>query len=225
VDGRAGTVDVGSSAGRQYANAPDIDPSVLGLAAVSVAYEQGDTFRLAALEEAEVTDGTLLRVGDVRFTAVHRRFGVWRRLLARPGVNGTAMSLGAPTSACVSSSGCSGIDALQVAGRFVAVRDRFYSSGDSGGEIRVYDLARHRRRDICRTPGVSGDVGSFVLTDTGKVACVVLDYGIVSTAQVRAEGAVLDQGAGIDADSLVRRGDRLVWLNDGVARSAPLPTR
>jgi hypothetical protein len=134
------------------------------------------------------------------------------------------MRLGAPTTACLSSSGCSGIDALQVANPFVAVRDAFYSAGDSGGEIRVYDLARRSRRVLCHTSGLRGGVGSFVLTGTGRVACALVDdYADRSTTQIRAENTVLDQGAGIDADSLARRGDRLVWLHDGVERSAALP--
>jgi hypothetical protein len=224
ADGGAGTVVVGSSADGSYAYAPDIDPSVLGLAAISIAYKQGDTFRLAALWEAEATDGPLLRVGEVRFTVVHRRFGVWPRVSAGLGVNGREMRLGAPTTACLSSSGCSGIDALQVANPFVAVRDAFYSAGDSGGEIRVYDLARRSRRVLCHTSGLRGGVGSFVLTGTGRVACALVDdYADRSTTQIRAENTVLDQGAGIDADSLARRGDRLVWLHDGVERSAALP--
>jgi hypothetical protein len=224
VDGGAGTVVVGSSAEGSYAYAPDIVPSVLGLAAISIAYKQGDTFRLAALWETEATDGPLLRVGEVRFTVVHRRSGVWPRLSARLGAHGREMWLGAPTTACLSSSGCSGIEALQVAGAFVAVHDGFHRAGDSGGEIRVYDLARRRRRVLCHTSGLRGGVGSFVLTATGRVACALVDdYADRSTTEIRAENTVLDQGACIDVDSLARRGDRLVWLHDGVERSAPLP--
>ena len=53
--------------------------------------------------------------------------------------------------------------------RLVQVAGSFYAVGDSAGELRINDLARHRRREICSTTGLSGYVGSFVLTDTGRV--------------------------------------------------------
>jgi hypothetical protein len=219
-DGLPGTISVAATADGFWPSAPDIDPSVLGLAGMSVAYRQGDTFRIAPFEETNVSDGTLLRLDDLRFTV--RRGRLW--LHAGPGADRRTVLLGDPISACVSSSGCAGIDALQVAGRFVAVRDRFYDTGESGGEIRVYDLVRHRTRTACRSPGRFGSVGSLVLTDTGLVACVLVD-DLADRHAVRAEGVVLDRGPGIDAESLMRRSDRLVWLHDGVERSAPLPTR
>jgi hypothetical protein len=183
---------------------------------------QGDPFWLASFEETKVTDGTLLRVGDLRFAV--RRGRLWLR--GPLGARGRRTLLGLPISACSSSSGCAGIDALQVAGRFVAVRERSHAAGESGGEIRVYDLARDRKRATCRSHGRHGGVGSFVLTDTGRVACALIgDTSDASRDQIRAEGVVLDQGSGIDIESLVRRGDRLVWLYDRAERSAPLPTR
>jgi hypothetical protein len=221
-DGLPGTVAVAATADGFWASAPDIDPSVLGLAGISVAFLQGETFRLAPFDEAKVTDGTLLRVGDVRFTV--RRGRLW--LHAPPGAERRRLPLGYPMSACLSSSGCEGIDALQVTDRFVAIRDRFYATGESGGQIRVYDVARGRRRTTCRSRGLHGDVGSFVLTDTGLVACALEGVSADATEdQIRAEGVVLDQGPGIDVDSRMRRGDRLFWFHDGLEQSAPLPTR
>jgi hypothetical protein len=218
-DGFAGYVTVAATGYGIWPSAPDIDPSVLGLAGNSVAYRQADTFRLAPFDDTEVSDGTLLRVGDMRFTV--RRDRLW--LHAR---SARRAMLGDPSGACLSSSGCSGIDALQVAGRFVAVRDRSYHSGDSSGEIRIYDVARGSKRTTCRTQGLHGGLGSFVLTDAGSVACAVSYYSPdPPEVQIRSEGVVLDRGLGIDDESLVRRGDRLVWLHDGVERSAPLPTR
>jgi hypothetical protein len=46
-----------------------------------------------------------------------------------------------------------------------------------------------------------------------------------ATFEIRSDGTVLDRGEGIDVDSLARRGDRLVWVHDGVERTAPLPDR
>src|SRR5262245_35882810 len=61
-DGLPGTMSVAATADGFWPSAPDIEPSVLGLAGISVAYRRADTFRLAPFNETNVSDGTLLRL-------------------------------------------------------------------------------------------------------------------------------------------------------------------
>jgi hypothetical protein len=212
---------VGATDGDPFASGVDIDPRFLAFAGSTVAWRRGPTYELSALEDAiGLPPGRLFRIGRLRVEAreVRSRYSISTRLWAiRPGRR--PLRLGEPKSVCVSSSGCSGISALQVAGRYLATVDMSYGVGGSYDDVKVYDLRHGTRRRECDFD--LGGVYAFVLTDAGGLACAVdIDF---KQRQIVSGGAVIDEGEGIDLWSLRRDGDRLVWLHDGAGRSAPLP--
>ena len=86
--------------------------------------------------------------------------------------------------------------------------------GANGQNVIVHDLRTGISATVC-----GYDVERYVITDAGKVAC----GGHDDSAWISVEGLVIDEGPGVDPSSLTRRGDTLVWLHDGVERTAPLP--
>jgi hypothetical protein len=204
-----------------YARGARLDPAFLRLAGSTVAWRVGSTYEFSALEERQSPPGTLLVLDRVRVEAIvsaHRT-----ELRARYGRRPT-VPLGEPKSVCGSSSGCSGIDALQSVGHFLAARYFATSLNDVSGRLTIHDLRTGQDRILCRRV-YSGYVRAFVLTGRGTAACTVSLNGVGAPQvhEIRAEGRLLDRGPGIDPDSLHRRGDRLVWLNDSVERTAPSP--
>jgi hypothetical protein len=202
---------------RHEAGGADLDPWFLHVAGDMLAWRYGEQIVVHDLgPDAPGTrePGPLMRIGDVFFDAAQPPQSGWQ-IYARV-AGGRRVALGAPWSFGWSSSFADGLDALLVSGSFVAVRDTSYSTGSPGpGEVRVFDLARGTQRTLCRA---EVGVGAFILTEAGRVACVT---SIPFVNRIESEGVVLDQGRGVDG--LARRGDRLVWLHDGVERSAPLP--
>ena len=160
-----------------------------------------------AEESPTAPDGTLLRRGAVRISVRNVSRLVGQRTGGKP------VDLGEALVECVSSSGCSGITWLELAGdRYAAT---IYTDATGGGQpidLTIFDLATGKSRRPCNDPS------GYVLTETGRTVC--LDY-VNGTLRVVAEGVVLDEGPKIAA--LQRRGDRVYWTNDGVERSAPLP--
>jgi hypothetical protein len=115
----------------------------------------------------------------------------------------------------------SGVNRIQIAGRFAAARswDASPIAEQYVGAVTVADLRTRSHRTTCR----SEQVHEYVLTGEGAVACLVDAGDFPFTQEVRSEGEVLDAGTGIS--DLHRRGDELVWLHDGAERTAPLPRR
>jgi hypothetical protein len=186
------------------------DPAVLGQRGQVLMTRVGGAYRFqgrVAEESPTAPDGTLLRQGSVRISVRN----VSRLVAQRTG--GAPVELGEALVECVSSSGCSGISGLELAGdRYAATS---YTDATGGGQpvaLTIFDLVTGRSRRPCNDPR------GHVLTETGRTVC--LDY-VNGTLRVVAEGVVLDEGPKIAA--LQRRGDRVHWTNDGAERSAPLP--
>lgn len=197
------------SLGAWYATVGRVDE--VGLAGWYVGWRVGDRVTVFSRRDADVSispDGLLLRSGSVRFEVVDED-----RLRVRSGsrpfitVSGKATELhgGTPSSG-------GGWEWLQIVGDRVIVP---FVDWLGGRNITVYDLAPGQAREVC--PLVTP---SFVVTETGKVACGVQTF---EGRSILSEGVVLDSGLGVDPASLTRRGDQLVWLNGGVERSAPIP--
>jgi hypothetical protein len=144
--------------------------------------------------------------------------GSWLRARLR---GRSAVALGEAASPCVSSSGCSGVNRIQIAGRFAAARswDADPVAEQYVGAVTVADTRTRSRRTTCR----SEQVHEYVLTDDGAMACLVDVGEFPHTQEIRSEGDVLDAGTGIAG--LHRRGAELVWRHDGAERTAPLPRR
>lgn len=68
---------------------------------------------------------------------------------------------------CTSSQGCSGIDRVQVSGRFLAARTSGYGPDGSRAEVEVHDLRTGRHRAACS----DGAFGDFTLARDGTVTC------------------------------------------------------
>jgi hypothetical protein len=122
------------------------------------------------------------------------------------------------------SCGCSVGDASQpqawLTGRFVAVNT--YSCSpislvpECGGRLRVYDLRRggKARHEI----DTGGPVSAPLLKRNGSIALLVGGRLIrVDTTGT----AVLDEGPGIDADSLAASRNRLYWMRGDAPQTAP----
>ncbi len=208
--GTGGARMVAQSGGRLLEHAVGIDPGYVGVGGSVVAWRAAGMIRvrLGRLTPA----GVLVRAGEVRIEAD-------RKLRARLG-DGAAVPLGAPYDSGDTSSGGDGVDALAIEGQFVAARYSADRSGTSAGALlRIVDLSTRAARNVCET--VSGYVQRFVLAPSGRAVCAMRADG--DQLQIRAENAVLDQGPGLSLDSLVRRGNELVWIKDGLEHTAPLP--
>ena len=211
----SGWVEVGSTMAAWGANGADIAPGFVAMSGYVLAW------RRAGGLEVQVEDGypalprrPLLR-GRVT-VAVDGESELRARLRGRRSV-----ALGEATSACISPSGCGGVDRLQFAGDHVAARwgRANHVAQQYAGEVTLADLRKRSRRTTCR----SSRVHEYVLTDGGAVACLVDVGDFPFSQEIRSEGAVLD--AGIEITGLRRRGEELVWLHDGAERTAPLPRR
>ena len=204
-----GTLGLFDTTGEEF-DARGAHPSVLGQQGQVLMTGVGSAYRFqdrVAEESPTAPDGTLLRRGAVRISVRN----VSRLVAQRTG--GAPVELGEALVECVSSSGCSGISGLELAGdRYAATSDTDATGGGQPVELTIFDLATGRSRRPCNDPR------GYVLTETGRTVC--LDY-VNGTLRVVAEGVVLDEGPKIAA--LQRRGDRVYWTNDGVERSAPLP--
>jgi hypothetical protein len=221
----SGVVVIGSSYDGTVARARQIDPASLGLARELIAYRYGDTYHLAHAGyegDAIAARRTLIREGSLRIEAVPRR---WRSSLLVAHSGAQRRRLGEATNPCISPSGCAGVDALQIAGRFVAVRIRSSNPDYSAGAVTVHGLDAGRGRRDCAG---RGSVGDFVVTEAGALACAVTPWDPDNPGplvpEIRAGGAIIARAEGIDIRSLHRRGDELVWLEDGAERTAPLPS-
>lgn len=193
--------------GLEYSGFRDtLDPSFLRLAGSTVAWREAGVLQLSAINTA-TPPGTLVRVGAIRLEV---RAGLLRAAVR----GGRAYTLGPRRSTCESPSSCSGIDRVDVAGHSVATHAIDTASGGRPPELRVHDLDARRTREPCR-----GTIAAFVFSEPGRLAC---GERLAQGGLIRSEATVLDQGPGVDPGSLIRRGDRLVWLHDGVERSAPL---
>jgi hypothetical protein len=120
------------------------------------------------------------------------------------------------------SCGCSIADdpepQVWLAGRHVAVNQYSCSPIDPmapcSGRLSVFDLRTGRVRYSAETSSLSG----LVIKPNGSVA-YVLGQRLI---RIESTGStVLDEGAGIDGDSLAANRTRLYWMRDGVPKSAP----
>ena len=205
----AGELGLFDTTGEEF-NARGADPAVLGQRGQVLMTRVGSAYRFqnrVAEESPTAPDGTLLRRGRVRISVRNASRLVGQRS------GGPRVELGEALVECVSSSGCSGITSLELAGgRYAATVATDASGGGQPADLTVFDLATGRQRRPCADPR------GHVLSPTGRTVC--LDY-VNGTLRVVADGVVLDEGPKIAA--LQRRGDRVYWTNDGVERSAPLP--
>jgi hypothetical protein len=218
-----GRQDLGSTDDTPFIGGGGVEPRSVRLAADVIAYRRGNGIEDIVLDSVHpVPDSRLGRLGRV-VVALRRGDLVTARLAG--GIR--RVELGRTMSQCFSSSGCGGVDRVEVRGRFAAGRETSLDFANSyyEGHITVGDLRSGARRAACR----SFRVQSFVVTGAGAVACALepaLDGNRrPGTPRIVAEDEVLDKGPGIDLSSLRRRGGELVWLHDGAERTAPLPRR
>lgn len=206
-----------------YVTGPDIGRRTLGFAGSTVAWRHGPNLEVSSLAEQSTSPGMLIRFAGLRIDAGERG------LILRP-AGRRAIPIGGAEGVCQSSSGCGGVDELQRAGRFVAVSDSEIGPTYAYTELRVADLATGEFRPVHLTDQL-GDAGvySFVVTESGATAFIVgeattdASFSPLVTRLRTGSGQILDEGPGIDRDSLRRRGDQLVWRHDGRRRTAPLP--
>jgi hypothetical protein len=196
-----------------------IDPASVRLAAGTIAWREGPLLQLRHLVEDDLRERVALtRFGDVRLT-------VGRRALYAQRGDGPRIKLASALNECESSSGCGGSTSMQLAGAYLATVYLDAGAGESQSWIVLNNLAGGKVVSVCELGYESGltpnEIGSYVVTDTGGVACATESAG---RRQIRTATATLDEGPGIDTTSLTRRGDQLVWLHDGVEKTAPLPT-
>jgi hypothetical protein len=199
--------------------APNVDPASLVLAGATIAWRAGgEAIQVRQLDFFKSRKTIpFLRVGDVRLTM--RASVLYAQVGGSP-----ARKLGYGLGQCESSSGCAGVAMVQAAGRFLAVGEASIDFDGDRRALAVRDLQRGTTRTAC-DPGRSatyfwGTYGALVLTDRGAIACGMTVRGI---PRIQSENTVLDEGAGLDSETLVRRGDQLVWTHNGVERTAPLP--
>ena len=105
-----------------------------------------------------------------------------------------------------------------LAGRHAAVNQYSCSPIDPmapcSGRLSVFDLRTGRVRYSAETSSLSG----LVIKPNGSVA-YVLGQRLI---RIESSGStVLDEGAGIDGDSLAANRTRLYWMRGGVPKSAP----
>lgn len=184
----------------------------VGLKEFFIGYRRGETVVVKEVRGDDPAarptgDGTLLRADDSRL--VVRTNKVW----VRSGDGPAIMLAGKAVGSCSGRESCSGWGEMRlVGGRLIVPYLDVVTNGES---IAVYDLASGRDVSGCGVP-----VLSSVVTSTGKVAC---GRWPVEGPQIVSEGVVLDAGPTVDAASLTRRGDQLVWRNGDVERTAPIP--
>lgn len=197
-----------------------IDLRTLGFAGSTVAWRRGPNVEFVAVyvDEGDPAPGRLLRLDGLDLTAADGE------MYLRPDGR-SRLSLG---RACALN-GCSGIDALQRAGRFVLVRTVSYDRDRAYAGLDLVDVVERTKVEIYGTPeNTSVDLGSFVVTEGGATVFAVEEDPLWPPERLgvrriaTGDGRVLDEGRGIDIDSLRRRGARVVWLNAGVERSAPI---
>jgi hypothetical protein len=183
-----------------------IDPAFLGLGGGVVMTRSGAGYDVRRLSEDDDTGAgrTLARIGSLHLEAsrgvVFVRYKRRRMRIDEAYVN-------------ESSSVGGGLDRILLAGTTLAGRSGRYSIGSpSGGEVRVLDVTKARRRTLCRSEFAVGDV---VLTRDGHIACVADD-------RIESDGIVMERFEG-SVTSLAIRGGRLVWTRDGTEFSGPLP--
>lgn len=186
------------------------EPGFLAFKGTVIATRDGAGYGFAGLDwdSRRAREGTLVSHGAVRVEVSRGS-----RLTVRRG-DDSPLKLGDAIGPCASPSTCSGIGAVQItADRFVASH---WATAERGGEdvLTVHDLDTRRQRRPCPI------ATRFVLGESGRVAC---SYRSPAGAEVAVEGVVLDQGTDVEPDSLVRRGDQIVWRRGGVERTAPLP--
>ena len=212
----SGRVEINTTDGAWGAEGADIDPGFVGLAGSVLAWRRAGGIEMQdeGLELAPFAQ-TVLR-GRITIEVDH-----YSELRAHLG-NRRPVALGDAATPCISSSGCSGVNRIQIAGDHVAARDWQADpvASQYAGAVTVADLRGRTRRVTCR----SQEVHEYVVTEEGAVACLI-DAGEPpsSTQEVRSENAVLDSGTGISA--LRRLGGEIVWRHDGIERTAPLPRR
>jgi hypothetical protein len=194
-----------------YGFPPRVDD--IGLKGEVVGYRVGNVVKLfvaTALTSASraAQDGTLLTFGGARLD-------VTRRALRYRGPGGSAFAIGGYPSTydCDTPEACRGWDTFHLYDNRVVVVDNDFNT-----DVTAYDSHTGARTVLC--PGL---VMAYVVTDTGKVACGQFHGGDPVPSDIVSEGVVIDTGSGISPGSLTRRGDQLVWLNDGVERTAPIP--
>ncbi len=210
--GTGGARVVAQSGGRLLEHAVGIDPGYLGAAGSVVAWRENGMIRMRLGRSTPA--GVLVRAGAVRIEAD-------RTLRARLG-DGAAIRLGAPYDSGDTSGAGDGLDALAVEGQFVAVRFSADRTGASaGGSLRIVDLGTRAERTLCET--VSGYVQTFVLAPSGRAACALRADG--DQLQIRAEGAVLDQGPGLDLASSSGVATSSSGSGRAGAHGAPSPRR
>lgn len=140
--------------------APGFIPGSLRFRGGVAAWRDRTGLNLFALLNGTRRAETLARFDTLELTV---RGGVLRYRRA-----GTAtVELAEVLAECTSSQGCSGIDRVQVSGRFLAARTSGYGPDGSRAEVEVYDLKSGRHRAACP----SGAFGDFTLARDGAVAC------------------------------------------------------
>ena len=134
-----GEIHVGTSLEGVAARGAAIDPALLGLAAGVVGFRRGQLYEVAPYEMEPfhfATRRVLFSVGAVRIEA--RRSGEQTVLSS---VRGTErIRLGEAISPCISSSGCAGIDQLQITERFVATSHLSVDAHGSQSSVTVWPL-------------------------------------------------------------------------------------
>jgi len=103
---------------------------------------------------------TLARFGTLELSV---RGGVLR--YRRQGTN--AVELAEVMTECTSSQGCSGIDQVQVSGRFLVARTLHFGPDGDRAQVEVYDLKSGRHRTVCSDRAF----GDLTLTRDGTVTC------------------------------------------------------
>lgn len=130
----------------------------LRLARGTVAWREGDYWRLQHLGGSSRGSTLLVRQGEVR---------VFKGLLARLG-KGRLRMIGDEFTACETSSGCSGVSHVKIAGRYLAALDQSFTAGTGSTWITLVDLANGTRRRLCHNGSV---FYTFTLDSSGAVAC------------------------------------------------------
>jgi hypothetical protein len=210
-----GHVAINTTAGAWGFEGNDISPGYVAMAGYVLAWRRSDGLEVQFEDGYPAWPARPLLRGRV---TVDVNDGSWLRARLR---GRRPVALGEAASPCISSSGCSGVNRIQIAGRFAAARswDADPVAEQYVGAVTVADLRTRSRRTTCR----SEQVHEYVLTDDGAMACLVNTGEFPHSQEIRSEGEVLYAGTGIS--DLHRRGEELVWLHGGTERTAPLPRR